>query len=79
MKIRIASTIVDPPAYHELPIGTLARVQDVLSIKYNGHVVLRKYKGFVSLTDPGHEWANENCTLTGIPLPPGTEVTLIQE
>ena len=59
--------------------GQLAIVDDSTTPLYNGQIVMRTYKGLVSLSDGrGLTW-RDGCTLEVLPLPLGTVVEITSE
>lgn len=55
--------------------GQLGIIRDVDHPAYNGHIILRTYDYFVSLTDPSHTWSNvHNVNMLVEVLPAGTVV-----
>lgn len=76
-------TVIEPTltrpqiAANTMRVGQVAIITDTKSGSY-GHVLLRTYDRFVSLSSPHNTWRTD-CTLRVDILPPGTTINFVTE
>lgn len=76
MQITAAKPSLDT-SFSDMEIGQIGRITDPAPAGYAGHVVLRAYSGWVSLTNPEKTWNSGSYPSFTVTLfPVGTVLTL---